>query len=53
MNETIRRYIYINLRRVKWSLERAIGEKSINPDGLGFINFIDVGAAGWLPKPWR
>jgi FkbM family methyltransferase len=53
MNESIRKHTYKKLRHTKWALERAIGEKTINRQGLGFINFIDVGAAGWLPKPWR
>lgn len=42
-----------SLRRLKWRLERLVGERSINRNNKGFINFIDVGAAGWLPNPWR
>ena len=42
-----------NIRQVKWFLERKWGEDSINYRDQGQINFIDVGAIGWLPPPWN
>lgn len=44
--------VYELLRKVKWEVERQLGERQINFRGNGFINLIDVGSAGWLPRPW-
>ena len=40
------------LTKLKWEIERRWGERRINFQGQGYINFIDVGSAGWLPLIW-
>lgn len=49
----IRLYRIQFARRIKWFLEKSWGRHYINYKDQGFINFIDVGAIGWLPYPWN
>lgn len=49
---TVRARVRNLLRPVKWAWERRRGERHLNRGGAGTVNIIDVGAVGWLPRPW-
>ena len=46
------KFLKLKLRQIKWHLDRYRGERLLNKHGQGAINFIDVGALGWIPEPW-